>query len=1418
MSNTLLQLPTSNLQPPIPNLQSMLRTRRADVLILALLFVLPLMLFGSVTLGGQTLLPADNLFQFQPWQAAADQFGVSAPQNQLLSDLVLENYAWKEFIVASIQQRAVPLWNPNLFAGAPFLANGQHSAYYPFSIIFYVLPLAQAYGWFTVSQLFLAGAFLYVFCRVLGLGRLGSTFAAITYQLSGFYIVSVVFSMIIAAAAWLPLLLALIELIVQQRSIFGRPATLPWALIGALALACQIMAGHIELTYYTLLIMALFAAWRLVASGEWRVASGQWLVVRDQLKRLRRPVLALAVMIALGVGLAAIQILPLAEILPQNFREGSATFEQVLSWAYPPRHVLEMLMPNFFGSPAEHAVVDVFTGQTVPMGLNARGEINPQGAYSTMWGIKNYVEGGAYLGILPLLLALVAIIGTLRGSRVACLVLRKKHVPPSPCPAVAPSHTGFFIFLALLSLAFMFGTPLYAILYYGLPGINQLHSPFRWVWPFTISIAALAAFGIEALMRDRDRDRAGRRLRAPISGVILNGPLSLRTALAGAAFWIGAVIFVGLWASRLIFPAASIAVADQLLKSLALADTAFPDATLFYSHLWRNGLVFASLLMMSGIVLRVSLCPIDLTLGRQDAKKIAIWKPLALFVIAFDLIIGAIGFNPSVDPQLLAYVPPVVKFLQQDQSLWRFTTFDPDGHKVFNSNVGWYYGFQDVRGYDSIILKQYAQYMQVIDRQDEFQYNRVAPLRSYGGLDSPLLDLLNVKYVLTEKELPIDSPKYKLVYDAEVKVYENLGVLPRAFTMPIGCETVTTDPLAALKEHDPRTTVIIEQAPILIGVLKSACVLTPADVIDYQINDVVIKTNAAQASWLALADTYFTGWQAFVVHADQSETEAPIYRAYGNFRAVEINAGDVTIHFKYSPWSFKLGLFVSFMAWVVVVFTLGLWVWRLVYRAEQHAATTTQRVAKNSIAPMALNLFNRGIDFAFAALMLRILRPENAGNYYFAVVIVGWFEILMNFGLNTFLTREVARDRSGANRYLVNTSIVRLLLASVTLPLMMIVIGVWGGLFTLTTETAIAIALLTLAQIPSSLSTGLTALFYAYEQAEYPAVMGVVTVLLKVALGAPALLMGGGIGGLAAVSLIVNLITFGALSRLMMRLIMRPKYESDLALRRSMLREAFPLMINHLLATLFFKVDVPLLQSLRGATTVGWYSTAYKWIDALNIIPAYSTLALFPVMSRQAVDDKPALLRSTRVGIKLLTLIALPLAVVTTFIAPTLALALGGPEYLPHAGLALQIMIWSIPFGWINSLTNYILIALGQQSKLTRAFIVGLSFNLIANLILIPRFSYVAAALVTILSELVEGFVFVFYLERALGSIRWIGLLWRLFVAAALMFAAMWIAWSIQPLIGLAVGPMVYLAALIALRASGPEERRIFNRLRGGNE
>jgi O-antigen/teichoic acid export membrane protein len=299
--------------------------------------------------------------------------------------------------------------------------------------------------------------------------------------------------------------------------------------------------------------------------------------------------------------------------------------------------------------------------------------------------------------------------------------------------------------------------------------------------------------------------------------------------------------------------------------------------------------------------------------------------------------------------------------------------------------------------------------------------------------------------------------------------------------------------------------------------------------------------------------------------------------------------------------------------------------------------------------------------------------------------------------------------------------------------------------------------------------------------------------------------------GIAAVSIVVNTITLVILATLAMRLFFRPHWESDRALQRSMLRESFPLMINNLLSALFFKVDVTLLQPIKGERAVGWYNQAYKWVDALNVIPAYFTFALFPVLSRQAAEDKDAARRSYHLAIKLLVMLALPTAVLTTFFARelTLIITLGDPRFQPDSTIALQLMIWSIPLGWINSVTNYVLIALGQQRKLTNAFLVGLSFNVIANLIFIPLYSYKAAAVITIFSELVEGGAFYWYIRKNIGPVPWAGLLWRVAGAGAAMLAVMAVLMQVSAPLALLAGLAVYPVALVALRALGQQERAV---------
>ncbi|MFQ6000898.1 MAG: oligosaccharide flippase family protein [Anaerolineae bacterium] len=1310
------------------------------------LLILPLLFFWPVIFGGKTLIPFDNLYAFEPWKSYATQLGVGIPHNLLLSDLLLENYAWKEFVLEALRSRQVPFWNPYLFAGAPFLAAGQHSALYPLSIIYYIFPLSQAYGYFTVLHLFLAGLFIYIYGRVLGLNRWGALLAGVTYTFSLFMVVRVVWPQTIAAVTWLPLILALVELAFRAQE--GEPpkSPLPYLLGGALVLGVNFLAGHAEFSYLVLLATGFYTLCRLVSL---------WRRVRD-LRRTLYLGLGVLAMAILGLGLGGIQLLPLYELVTRSFRQDSAGYQEIIGWAYPKRQIITFLVPNFFGNPAHHGYFDLLSRKIVPVTQNFAGEPID----TIFWGIKNYVEAGSYVGIVPLLLAVVALFG--RRTRF------------------------FWIFasLALLSLLFAFGTPLYALLFYILPGYRQLHTPFRWVFPYTLSIALLAGLGADHLAK---RGKSPR----------LIGWLALSLGC------------LGLLLTTLIFlrPDPFIPLADHLLTASQKAQEAFANGSVLLSYEWPN-LVHLALFSAGG---GLTIVLAYLTLGRR------IWQPLALFVLLCDLFIIGRGFNPAVDPELIDFTPPSIAFLQSDPDLFRFTTFNAPGEKTFHANAGMFYGLSDIRGYDSIIPQQYAQFMGLIEEQGELLYNRIAPLYKYRSLDSPLLDLLNVKYVVTTQHIP--NPGYTLVYDDEVRIYRNNDYLPRAFLIPdgVGAVEVISDRdglLQKLREFNPREVLLLEEEPKEAYPFSARSVLFlefQLAISKYSPNEVVVEAHNPEPAWLVLADSYFPGWKAYLSTDGSPEEELHIYKADYNFRAVHLPPGSHLIRFKYSPLSFKLGLYVTFLAGVITLVGFGYSLWGHMYREEPK--TTIQRVLKNALTPMGTSFLNKGIDTAFAMVMLRILGPEGQGKYGFAIFIVGYFEIVTNFGLDTLLTREVAKDPSQGNRYLSNTAILRLLILLGVLPLLFIFLAVWRGLFALSWDTIVAILLLTLSLIPSSISAALSSLFRAHEKMEYPAAITMVSTILKVTLGLLALLLGFGFVGLAGVSVMVNLVTMLILLYLVVKIFFRPQLEFNPPFSKEMLGLSYPLMINHLLATLFFRVDVTLLQPMKGDTVVGWYTAAYKFIDGVNIIPSTFTIAIFPIISRFAQGARESLIKAYTLAIKALLIVSLPLALLVTFYARGLILIFGGSEYLPHSAIALSLLIWYAPVGFINSVTQYLLIAINQQRFLTRAFLIGLAFNIVANLIFIPSYGYQAAAVITILSEIALFLPFYYGVRKHLTSIPWLGLAWR--PTLSTLFMGAFLLWF-RGLNFLLLAPsslLLYLATLVALGTFEREEIAIIREL-----
>ena len=136
---------------------------------------------------------------------------------------------------------------------------------------------------------------------------------------------------------------------------------------------------------------------------------------------------------------------------------------------------------------------------------------------------------------------------------------------------------------------------------------------------------------------------------------------------------------------------------------------------------------------------------------------------------------------------------------------------------------------------------------------------------------------------------------------------------------------------------------------------------------------------------------------------------------------------------------------------------------------------------------------------------------------------------------------------------------------------------------------------------------------------------------------------------------------------------------------------------------------------------------------------------------------------------------------------------------LPDSAIALQLMIWSIPVGFVNSVTHYVLIALNQQRYLTRCFLVGLAFSAGSNLLLIPVFGYRAAGALHLFSELTLLIAFYLGLRRHMAPVPWVRLLWRPALAGAIMGGTAWLLYGVHLLLAAIAALVVYVVALVAV-------------------
>jgi O-antigen/teichoic acid export membrane protein len=439
---------------------------------------------------------------------------------------------------------------------------------------------------------------------------------------------------------------------------------------------------------------------------------------------------------------------------------------------------------------------------------------------------------------------------------------------------------------------------------------------------------------------------------------------------------------------------------------------------------------------------------------------------------------------------------------------------------------------------------------------------------------------------------------------------------------------------------------------------------------------------------------------------------------------------------------------------------------------------------------------------------LRLLDRADVGQYQFLIVFTTYLDTLVDFGLNTVVARDLPRSPGAARAALRSVSLLRLGLWLVGLPLVAGVYGPAHNVLQLSDDAALAGWVFYIGLLPTVLAKTASGVLWAFERLDITAGVSVIATVLKTGLGALALFSGLGLVGLAGTSLVVNLVTAGILV-VFVRLTVAaaPLVRDSHAI--AWLRESWPLFVNQLLQGLFFKIDAALLPALAGPAVAGTYAAAYKVCEGAGIASSSFTLAIFPRLARTS-----DLSSAYRLALRLLLQLAFPLAAGTALLAVPIITLVGGDDYLPDSAIALAILIWYLPLSYTNGLTQYVLIATGRQRFLSVVFSAALVFNVAANLMLIPMYGYVGAAVVTIASEFVLMVPFQLAASKvAPGVSPWVEARYPILATLLMAPVVWWVRDSFHPLAAVVAGAVVYVTALWSLGGVDTRQRTLLAEL-----
>lgn len=432
---------------------------------------------------------------------------------------------------------------------------------------------------------------------------------------------------------------------------------------------------------------------------------------------------------------------------------------------------------------------------------------------------------------------------------------------------------------------------------------------------------------------------------------------------------------------------------------------------------------------------------------------------------------------------------------------------------------------------------------------------------------------------------------------------------------------------------------------------------------------------------------------------------------------------------------------------------------------DKSSLSPFSRVAKNSIILFGAKIIDKVLGFAIAILLARYLGKADYGKYTFALSFVCLFFIFFDFGFNTLLTREVAKDRSKASYFFFNTVILQSILIFIGVGF----ISAFLFFFNYPVILIKMIYLFVMVSVLNSYANSFRAVFIAFEIMKYELLLIIFIKISTLIAVFTCIWLNAGLVKVVLASLL------GAGVNLLLGSYFGMKYFIQIKLStiktevwKGILKEACPFAITAVFVLIYFKIDSVMLFHLKGDVAVGIYNAAYNLIFVLVFIATSIGLAVFPAIARNFRKNTPWAVKVYKGSFKILLALGIPISVGIVLLADKIINLVYGYDFNMSV-FALQVIIWTLPFMFITDLSGRILGAIDKQRVVCWIAGLGALVNIVLNLVLIPKFSYIGAALATVITE---ALIFTFqyrFLSKYLYRVPLVSLLIKMSFAAVVM-------------------------------------------------